>query len=112
MENEYNDFTVQLLMPNFLSRQGPCIAVGDINKDGLDDMFSAVLKGMLSAIYLQNETGGFVLKQDPLLLPIFRAKTWRQLSSIRMATATLIFMWQVAVTSSQKMTRYCKTGFI
>lgn len=65
VENEYNDFTVQLLMPNFLSRQGPCIAVGDINKDGLDDMFFGGAKGMLSAIYLQNETGGFVLKQEP-----------------------------------------------
>lgn len=65
VENDYNDFTVQLLMPNFLSRQGPCIAVADINKDGLDDMFFGGAKGFLSAIYLQNETGGFTLKQEP-----------------------------------------------
>lgn len=65
VENDYNDFTVQLLMPNFLSRQGPCIAVADINKDGLDDMFFGGAKGSLSAIYLQNESGGFTLKAEP-----------------------------------------------
>ena len=33
-ENQFNDFTVQPLLLNFLSRQGPCIAKADVNKDG------------------------------------------------------------------------------
>ena len=29
-ENAFNDFTVQTLLPNYLSRQGPCIAGGQM----------------------------------------------------------------------------------
>lgn len=64
-ENESNDFAIQSLLPNFLSRSGPCIEVGDVNKDGLDDFFMGGSKGTPSAIYLQNQNGSFTQKTNP-----------------------------------------------
>ena len=58
-ENTFNDFSVQRLLPNYLSRQGPCLAVADINKDGLNDVFVGGAKGSSSNIYLQMRNGGF-----------------------------------------------------
>ena len=64
-ENDFNDFSVQQLMPNFLSRQGPCMVVADINKDGLDDVFFGSAKGSAPAIYIQNKNGGFIKHSEP-----------------------------------------------
>ena len=36
---EYNDFSRQFLLPHKHSQQGPGIATGDVNGDGLDDFF-------------------------------------------------------------------------
>src|SRR5690606_37994266 len=38
-ENDFNDFNVQRLLPHFLSRFGPCLAKGDADGDGLEDIF-------------------------------------------------------------------------
>ena len=64
-ENEFNDFSVQSLMPNFLSRQGPCMAVGDINHDGSTDIFIGGAKGQPAQIFTQNKNGDFVFKPEP-----------------------------------------------
>ncbi len=61
VENNFNDFTVQTLLPNYLSRQGPCITVADINKDGLEDFFMGGAKGQASKLFTQNANGQFVL---------------------------------------------------
>ncbi len=39
VENQFNDFTIQTLLPNYLSRQGPCMAKADLNRDGREDLF-------------------------------------------------------------------------
>ncbi len=67
-ENSFNDFTVQLLLPNYMSRQGPSIATADVNKDGLDDIFMGGAKGKAGQLFLQNATGGFLAKQVPAFL--------------------------------------------
>ncbi|MCK5345735.1 MAG: VCBS repeat-containing protein, partial [Candidatus Heimdallarchaeota archaeon] len=38
-EREFIDFKIQPLIPHQYSREGPGIAVGDVNADGLDDFF-------------------------------------------------------------------------
>ena len=43
-ENSFSDFAVQILLLNYLSRQGPCIEVADVNKDGLEDFLLAALR--------------------------------------------------------------------
>ncbi len=62
VENQFNDFTVQTLLPNYLSRQGPCIAKGDVNRDRREDIFIGGAAGQPGAVYLQNAGGGFTLK--------------------------------------------------
>ena len=62
IENEFNDFTVQGLLPNYLSRQGPCMAKADVNKDGREDIFIGGAKGQPAQLFLQTATGTFVSK--------------------------------------------------
>ncbi len=58
-ENAFNDFTVQRLLPNYLSRQGPALAVADINKDGLPDVFMGNANGAVSNLFYQKANGDF-----------------------------------------------------
>jgi len=67
-ENAFNDFTTQGLLPNYLSRQGPCIEVADINKDGLEDFFIGGAKGQASQIFVQNKNGTFSVKSEQVLI--------------------------------------------
>ncbi len=67
-ENTFNDFTEQTLLPAYLSRQGPCIEVADVNKDGLDDFFIGGAKNQASQIFMQNSNGTFSKKPEPALL--------------------------------------------
>lgn len=64
-ENEFNDFTIQSLLPNYFSRQGPYIEVADVNKDGLEDFFIGGAKGKTSQIFIQNTNGNFTKKEEP-----------------------------------------------
>ncbi|MBZ5855599.1 CRTAC1 family protein [Flavihumibacter profundi] len=61
-ENNFNDFTVQTLLPNYLSRQGPCVEVADVNKDGLEDFYMGGAKGFPAQLFLQNTDHSFKLK--------------------------------------------------
>ncbi|HEY4935037.1 MAG TPA: VCBS repeat-containing protein, partial [Puia sp.] len=65
IENEFNDFSVQPLMPNFLSRQGPCMAAEDINGDGRKDLFIGGAKGQPAQVFIQLMNGDFVAKAEP-----------------------------------------------
>ena len=67
-ENAFSDFTVQGLLPNYLSRQGPCIQVADVNKDGLEDFFIGGAKDQASQIFIQNINGTFSVKAEPSFL--------------------------------------------
>ena len=58
-ENPFNDFTVQRLLPNYLSREGPGLAIGDINHDGLNDVFLGNAKGSISKLFYQTADGNF-----------------------------------------------------
>lgn len=65
VENNFNDFTVQPLMPHFLSRMGPCMITGDVNGDGRDDLFIGGARNSRSSLFLQDKNGKFVLTAQP-----------------------------------------------
>ncbi len=58
-EEDYIDFNVQKLLPHKLSQYGPAIAVGDVNGDGLEDMFVGGSKFHKGRFLIQNKDGKF-----------------------------------------------------
>ena len=59
-EVESLDYDVQPLLPYELSRQGPPVAVGDVNGDGLDDVFIGGAAGVPGKLFMQRKDGSFV----------------------------------------------------
>ena len=59
-ENDFVDFDRELLIPKMLSMEGPAMAVGDVNGDGLDDVFLGGAKDQAGALLLQQRDGKFV----------------------------------------------------
>lgn len=59
-ENEFDDFSREILLPHKLSENGPFSAVSDINNDGLDDIFIGGAYGESGMLYLQKTDGTFI----------------------------------------------------
>jgi hypothetical protein len=62
--NAINDFKRQPLLINPLSFSGPCIAKGDVNGDGLEDVYAGGGSGKAGAIFLQQENETFLEKRQ------------------------------------------------
>lgn len=62
VEDEYIDFYYERGVPVMLSREGPKAAYGDVNGDGLDDVYICGAADQAGQLYLQTARG-FVLKK-------------------------------------------------
>ena len=65
-ENDFNDFSIQPLIPHKVSTEGPKLAVADVNNDGLDDFYVCGAKGQSGKLYIQTVTGNFSSTNDNL----------------------------------------------
>jgi hypothetical protein len=59
VENDYSDFERDKLLFEMLSNEGPHIATGDVNSDGLTDLFICGAKDSPGAMYIQDNKGNF-----------------------------------------------------
>ena len=59
LENYFNDFEKEILLPHQTSLLGPNIATGDLNNDGLDDIVVGGSSQNTTSIYFQLRRGGF-----------------------------------------------------
>ncbi|MEM9829231.1 MAG: VCBS repeat-containing protein [Bacteroidota bacterium] len=70
-ENQFDDFAREILLPHRYSQLGPCLVVGDVNGDGLDDFYVGGAKGQVGQLYVQESSGKFTStstatwQQDP-----------------------------------------------
>ncbi|MEO7311723.1 MAG: FG-GAP-like repeat-containing protein [Chitinophagaceae bacterium] len=67
VEDDVNDFYVERNIPRMLSREGPKAATGDVNGDGLEDVFVGGTVGHPAQLYLQASEGKFVKKEQKVL---------------------------------------------
>ena len=59
------DFDRQKLLISELSTQGPCIVKGDLNGDGLEDIFAGGASGQSASVFLQKSNGSFAQTSNP-----------------------------------------------
>ena len=65
-ENEFDDYSLQLLLPQKQSTKGTGITKGDINGDGLEDFFVGNAAGAPASMYVQNTSGQFSKTNEAL----------------------------------------------
>jgi enediyne biosynthesis protein E4 len=67
-ENDYVDFYQERAIPEMLSCEGPKAATGDVNADGLDDIYIDGTSQHPGQLYIQQPDGGFIKKEQPAFM--------------------------------------------
>jgi hypothetical protein len=63
-ENDFVDFNRDKLTFRMLSTEGPRMATGDVNGDGLEDVYICGARDQAGALYVQTKAGGFVKSNE------------------------------------------------
>ena len=66
VEDENVDFYYERNLPKLLSREGPKAACGDVNNDGLEDLYIGGTAGHPGQLYLQDKNGAFAMKPQKI----------------------------------------------
>ena len=56
-ENVFDDYDKQVLLPHKMSQFGPALCSGDVNQDGLEDLFIGGARGQAGQVFLQSPAG-------------------------------------------------------
>jgi enediyne biosynthesis protein E4 len=66
-ENTFPEFDREPLIPHMISTEGPALAIGDVDGNGLDDVFIGASKGKRRGLFLQQADGKFNRAEMPAL---------------------------------------------
>ncbi len=64
-ENVFQEFNREQLVPQMNSTEGPALAIADMNKDGLEDIFIGGARGYAGALFAQQKNGKFIKTVQP-----------------------------------------------
>ena len=67
-ENKFDDYRLQVLLPHKMSTMGPALARGDVNADGLEDVYIGGAANEEATLFLQKED----LRFEPLANEVFQ----------------------------------------
>jgi hypothetical protein len=60
-ENDFVDFDRDRLLFTMRSNEGPCLCIGDVNGDGLQDFYAGGARGQAGSLFVQGSAGNFTM---------------------------------------------------
>ncbi len=67
VENDFDDFRRDGLIYHMMSTEGPRMCKGDVNGDGLEDLYVGGAKDQPGTLLIQKENGAFISSNQDLL---------------------------------------------
>jgi len=73
-KDELDETKREYLIPRSFSKMGPALAIGDVNADGLDDVYLGGAKDQAGALFLQDPEGNFTEVANPIFQQLAKAE--------------------------------------
>ena len=112
IENEFIDFQREPLLPHKLSTAGPKIAKGDVNSDGLEDLYIGGAKSSAGKLLIQTASGAFKSTNEQIFEAAKISEDVDAAFFDADGDSDLDLYVVSGVTSIQRTRRGCLTGYI